>query len=85
MGARTVIVIAVLTGGMSVSGCAPSLEGSKERGGVIRYSQVRPGADGRDVAAMADKYCSQFGRSAHMSSEELGLLWSDTVTFDCVD
>ncbi len=85
MGARTVIVLAVLAGGLSISGCAPTLEGSKERGGVIRYSQVRPGTDGTDVAAMADKYCSQFGRSAHMSSEELGPFWSDTVSFDCVE
>lgn len=85
MSARTVMVLAALAGGLSISGCAPSLEGSKENGGVIRYSQVRPGTDGRDVAAMADKYCSQFGRSAHMSSEELGPFWLDTVNFDCVE
>jgi hypothetical protein len=85
MGARTAMVLSVLLSGLSVAGCAPSLEGAGERGGVIRYTQLQLGRSIGEVPAMTDKYCGQFGRSAHIAGEHLGWFWSDTVTFDCVD
>lgn len=84
MGARAMIVLSVLASGLSLAGCA-SLEGSAERGGVIRYSQLQPDTGMTDALTMADAYCGRFGRAAHIAGEHLGWLWSDTVTFDCVE
>lgn len=81
----------------SAAGCAPSLEGSGERGGTIRQNQLqqnqvelgplplRLSAIEGNVLAIADRYCSQYGRSVHIAREEVGLLWTDTFTFDCVE
>ncbi|MGO8918328.1 MAG: hypothetical protein ACLQJR_20705 [Stellaceae bacterium] len=79
------MVLAVLVSGLSLAGCAPSLEANKERGGVIRSTQLLLGTGISDVPTMADKYCGQFGRSAHISGEQLGWFWQDTLTFDCID
>jgi hypothetical protein len=70
--------------GLSAVGCAPSLEGSGESGGAIHQLQLRWDADEVDATVMAADYCRQFGRTAHIAAEELGVLWTDKLTFDCV-
>lgn len=90
------MILAVLVG-LSAAGCAPSLEGAGERGGTIREYQLQQnevelgplpvplGAVDSNVLSIAGKYCSQYGRSAHIAHEEVSLLWTNTFTFDCVE
>jgi len=80
---RQLVVVALVMGGSSVAGCA--LSGNGDTGGTIRGNLLWPGSDTHHAMAMADQYCRQFGRSAHLASEEQGWLSSDTVTFDCVN
>jgi putative hemolysin len=92
--ARTWMVLAVMVG-LSAAGCAPSIEGAGENGGTIHESQLTldhpefgplalPVGDKQsNVVAIAGKYCSQYGRSAHLTSEDVGPFWMDTFTFDC--
>ncbi|HUH84591.1 MAG TPA: hypothetical protein VLX85_08260 [Stellaceae bacterium] len=86
MRARSLTVLAVLlpVAGFAAAGCAPSLAGSGEGGGTIHQLQLRWDADEVEATAMAADYCRQFGRTAHIAGEELGVLWTDTLTFDCV-
>jgi len=79
------------------AGCAPTLEGSGEGGGTIRQNQLRQtrvelgplplrlGAAEDNVPAIADRYCGQFGRSAHIARENVGLLWTDGFAFECIE
>jgi hypothetical protein len=80
---RQLVVLALVMGGLSVAGCAPSI--NSDAGGTIRGNLLWPGSDTHHAMAMADQYCSQFGRSAHLASEEQGWLSSDTVRFECVN
>ena len=86
MRARSLTMLAVVLPitGLSVAGCAPSLAGSGDGGGTIHQIQLRWDADEVEATAMADDYCRQFGRTAHIAGEELGLFWTDTLSFDCV-
>jgi hypothetical protein len=79
------MLFAMLALGLSIGGCAPGLHGSGESGGTIGQFQLLPGANELGAEAMAANYCSQYGRSAHIASEDLGLLWSSTYKFDCVN
>lgn len=81
--ARQLVVLALVMGGLSVAGCAPS--GNGAAGGTIRGNLLWPGSDTHHAMAMADQYCGQFGRSAHLAGEEQSWLSSDTVTFECVN
>jgi hypothetical protein len=80
---RQLVVLALVMGGLSVAGCA--LSSNNDAGGTIRGNLLWPGSDTHHAMAMADQYCSQFGRSAHLASEEQGWLSSDTVRFECVN
>jgi hypothetical protein len=80
---RQLAVLALVMGGLSIAGCAPS--GNGETGGTIRGNLLWPGSDTHHAMAMATQYCGQFGRSAHLASEEQGWLSSDTITFECVN
>jgi hypothetical protein len=77
--------VALLLGGLSLAGCAPALDGSGESGGTIHQFQVYPGSTLDRAVAMADQYCSPFGRSGHIAREELSWFWSDTISFDCIN
>ncbi len=79
------IMLAMLAGGVSAGGCAPALDGNGERGVTIHRNLLVPGADVASASAMANQHCSQFGRFAHLGGEVQGWLWSDTLSFDCVD
>ncbi len=84
MGARTLMIVAALAGS-SIAGCAPTVDGSGERGGTVREYQFQLAATPNDALAAAGKYCAQFGRSAHIASEDVGILRIDTFDFDCVE
>lgn len=85
--------------GLSIAGCAPTLQGAGADGGTIRQNQftqnnvelgpldVGPlGLGDTNVLMMAGKYCSQYGRSAHITTQEVRAIWPyDTFTFDCVE
>lgn len=83
--ARTGMLFAAVALALSAGGCAPALHGSGETGGTISQLQLLPGANELGAEAMAANYCSQYGRSAHIANEDLGLLWSSTYQFDCVN
>jgi hypothetical protein len=78
---RIAYLLTALVLGLTTASCA-SLEGNGERGGTIRDNQLRPGS--QDAMANAAQYCRQFGRSAHLASQEIGLVWSETIVFDCI-
>jgi len=86
MRARSLTALAVLlpVAGFSAAGCAPALTGSGASGATVHQLQLRWDADEVEATAMAADYCRQYGRTAHIASEELGVLWKDTLTFDCV-
>lgn len=70
---------ALLIGLAVVSGCAPTLTGANERGGMISHVMAYNRADS---LAVADAHCNKFGRVARVS----GLSPLDNVvTFDCVE
>lgn len=94
------MVLAVLVG-VSAGGCAPSVQGAGETGGTIRDFQLtldRPelgpvelpvGTSDKNVLAAADRYCGQFGRSAHITRDETGIEtgwpWTDIYHFECLE
>jgi hypothetical protein len=57
-------------------GCAPTLSGANERGGIVENLRPRNVADAFNVA---DTHCKQHGRVARISQQT-----EDTLTFDCV-
>ena len=89
--AKTLIALSLLAG-LTTGGCAASLSGtsltgtsvsaSGEQGGTIRESQLQIGTS-EDVAAVAGRYCRQYGRSAHITHETVWPFWQD-FSFDCV-
>jgi hypothetical protein len=95
--ARTWIVPALLAG-LSIAGCAPTLEGDGERGGTIHQNQLTQnyielgpvGVGSLDlgdtnVVAIAGQYCSQYGRSAHITEQNVATVWPiDAFHFDCI-
>lgn len=83
---RSLTILAVLLpiAGLSAAGCAPSLAGNGDNGGTIDQTQLRWDTDEVDATMMAADYCRQYGRTAHIASEELGVFWTDTFAFDCV-
>ena len=77
-----------IAGGLIVlSGCAPSLVGGNQVGGVV--DNVRShgifGPTTADAFAIADAHCQKFGKAARIGSRinETDQI-SGTVTFDCV-
>jgi ABC-type glycerol-3-phosphate transport system substrate-binding protein len=80
---KTAIIAMTLLGGLAA--CGPALEGNGQAGGTIRAVQVWPDSDGARMTDMAEAYCGQFGRSAHVASEDLSWVWLDDVAFDCIN
>jgi hypothetical protein len=68
----------VLAASLAVTGCAPSLVGSNERGGMISHVS---GMNRDDAFSLADRHCRQFGRAARISGQSA---LDSTMTFDCV-
>jgi len=63
---------------LAMAGCAPSLSGANQAGGIIEHST----AGNRDQAfAIANDHCKQFGRIARISGTDV---LDSTMTFDCV-
>jgi hypothetical protein len=95
--ARTWIVPALLAG-LSLAGCSPTLEGNGERGGTItqnqytqNYVELGPvdvgsfGLGDTNVVAIAGQYCSQYGRSAHLTEQNVRSIWPyDRFSFECI-
>lgn len=68
----------LLLGLLTLAGCAPTLTGANERGGMISHVG---GWNRDDAFKLADGHCKQFGRTARVS--QLDALES-IMTFDCV-
>jgi hypothetical protein len=69
---------------LNVAACAPSLEANGEHGVTIHQSELRIGSAREDAEAEAVKYCSQFGRVAHLESEDVSWFWSARFRYECV-
>lgn len=76
MGLR-LATFAALGSAMVLTGCAPTLAGANERGGIIGnhgWSQAKS-------FDMAEKHCQKYGRHARVSGTND---YEATLTFDCI-
>lgn len=69
---RTILLAAAL-----VSGCAPTLNGANEVGGMIANFTANRSA----AFDLAQKHCEKFNKSARMTKASD---WDDTATFECL-
>lgn len=67
-----------LVAAIGLSGCAPSLQGANEVGGMIH---VGPSINNGAALKLADDHCRQYGKVARVSGENV---WNSTMSFDCV-
>jgi hypothetical protein len=64
-------------------GACAQVDGNGQAGGTIHAMQPRPFAPAT-TTSLAEGYCGQFHRSAHIASEEIGWFWTDTIGFECI-
>lgn len=69
---------AVVLSFLALAGCAPSLVGANEAGGVVgsNFNMSRSKA-----LSLADKHCKQYGKVARISGQNEV---RNSTTFDCV-
>lgn len=60
----------------------PSLDAFNDRGGVISYHMVSSNL--AEVLAVADRYCSRFGRKGKLGKSSIGMT-AMNVNFECVE
>jgi hypothetical protein len=77
---RATPMIGLLALCLATAACAPTLQASNERGGVVRHTRFGTNLDG--ALALADKQCEQFGRTAEITDRDL--IFHDSITYRCV-
>jgi hypothetical protein len=77
---RSTLTIGLFAACLAMASCAPALQASNERGGVVRHTRFGTNLDG--ALALADKQCEQFGRTAEITDGDL--IFHDTITYRCV-
>jgi hypothetical protein len=71
--------VVLLTILLALVGCAPSLTGANERGGMVSHVG---GWNRAESLALADEHCHKFGRLARISGTSP---MDSMITFDCVN
>lgn len=61
-----------------VGGCAPSLSGANETGGILDHVA---GMNRDQAFSQAQAHCARYGKIAHITNTDV---WGSTMTFDCV-
>ena len=80
----TPAAVAITLFALSVTACAPSLEANGENGVTIHQSEARILSAQYEADFAATKYCGQFGRVAHLESQQVSWFWSSTFNYQCV-
>lgn len=66
----------IIAGILFLAGCAPTLKGGGEAGGIITNA-ARKGQSFQ----IAQDHCSKYGKAARVSTQDN---WEGVLTFDCV-